>query len=373
MAYWNGGFGSGVLKSTVGNFAKGVGNLGTAVGIDDENKVAQIGRNILDPKKSYKGNVNPVRPATQGKVQSANTGQDNSTVIDDTPPTPTSVFNGSSNRSSSDSTGAELAYYDNQSSLLRDMLSRTQTALNQGLTGLSDSYNREVGGANTQRSRALENYDVQRQDTTRAKQEALGQVDTNARVLNDSLKRILGMASGSDSSAYNIAAPNAVARQASGERGEVLSDHAENDRNIALAEKRATEDFASLLEDLSRQRGQREQELRSGVLEQEQGINRNLADVAAEKARAQGLGYGAAMAMQQPYAAAVNERQGQLDSLFERFRSPTLTARPVEVQTPQLRDYMVDRAGINATAQGGQQQYTPYSNFLRKPDDELLA
>jgi hypothetical protein len=207
---------------------------------------------------------------------------------------------------------------------------------------------------------------------TRGKQDAIGQVDMNARTLNDSLRRTLGMASGSDSSAYKFAAPNAVAREASGERGEVLGDFAENERSIATAEKRAEEDFASLLDDLARQRNQSESGLRSGVLESRQNINRSLADIAAERSSMMGGNYNSAMAAQKPYAQAINARQQEIDSLFNRFRSPQLTAKPVEVQTPELQQYMVDEAGI-APGQAAQPQYSPYSNFLRRDlEEELL-
>lgn len=289
--------------------------------------------------------------------------------ITETPPTAGGDFLGSNTAGSA----ADLAYYDSQEGILRGMLGKSQNTLNQGLTNLSDSYNRETGNANLQRSRAMENFGVQREDMTNGKQEALGQVDTNARTLNDSLRRILGMASGSSSSAYQYAAPNAVARQASGQRNNVLSDYAGNERDLSLAENRATQDFGSLLEELSRKRNQEESDLRAGVIETDQNTNQSLADLAAKRAQAQGAGYATARAAQQPYAAAINSGQSQLDSLFERFRSPVLSTRQVDVQTPQLRDYMVDRAGINAANQGGQQQYSPYSNFLRKPDEEQMA
>lgn len=270
---------------------------------------------------------------------------------------------------SSDTSAADLAYLSSQESLLRDMLSRGQTTLNQGLTNLTDSYNRELGSANQQRSRALEDFGVQREDMTRGKMQAIGQVDTNARVLNNSLRQLLGQASGSGSSAFMYAAPNAVARQASGERAGVLSDYAENDRNVSLAERRAEEDYGSLVDELGRSRAAKESELRAGILESEQQTNRQLADLAAQRSAIQGGSLSASLAAQQPYQNAISERQSQIDSLFERFRSPQLSARELQVDTPQLRDYMVDRAGITTNGQP-QQQYTPYSNFLRPEDEE---
>jgi len=264
----------------------------------------------------------------------------------------------------------DLAYLDSQSNRLKAMLGSAQNTLNSGLTNLSDSFNREQSGANQRRSRALEDFSIQREDSTRDKQDAIGRVDTNARTLNDSLRRILGLASGSGSSAYKLAAPTAVARQASQQRSGVLGDYAENDRNLSLAETRATNDFNDLLADLERQKRDRESELRSGVLTQEQQINERLANVAAERAKLLGGGYSQVRLAQAPFESAINSRQSELDSLFERFRSPMLTPKAVNVQKPELRDYLVDRASINANAQGGPEVYSPYAQFLRPRDDD---
>lgn len=268
--------------------------------------------------------------------------------------------------------GAELAYYDTQERGLRNQLNRSALALNQGLANLGDSYNREVGKANAQRSRALEDFGIQREDTINAKQDALGRVDMNARTLNDSLRRTLAMAGGSNSSAYLYAAPNAVAREASGNRNDVLSDYADNERSLGLAERRAGEDFENLLGELQRDRNTQERDLRSGVFENQQSIDQQLAELSAKRSAARGDGFAASAAAQQPFIDSINNRQSQIDSLFDRYRSPQLQARDLKVETPQLRDYMVDKAAINSNAGAQQQQYSPYSNFLRRSEDEQL-
>lgn len=324
-----------------------------------------VGKNITNPAVNIQGAANPVYSTDlPGGPGASGYGQPKT----DTTNTPSGAYSGSGGASGYDP--GDLAYLDSTADQLRRMLGSAQTSLGQGLANLGDSFNRETGTANQARSRALENFAIQREDTTRDKQTAIGKVDTNARTLNDSLRRILGMAAGSGSSAYQFAAPNAVARQASQQRSSVLGDFAENDRNLTLSENRAKTDFESLLEDLERQRRERESELRGGILEREQDINTNLGNVAAERAKLLGGGYSQVRLAQQPFQDAINDRQSQLDSLFERFRSPTLTPKAVNVQKPELRDYLVDRAAINANTQQGESQYSPYSQFLRKQDEE---
>ena len=344
---------------------------GFNLGISDSIRKAIPVFGISNGKPSVTSLQHSVKNRNGGGGADGGTGDRPQKAVTESPPTNASVL-GAQTGSSGTYNPADLAYLDSQAGILRDMLGRSQNALNQGLTNLNDSYNRQVGSANQQRSRALEDFGVQREDTTRAKQEALGKVDTNARTLNDSLRRILGMAGGSESSAYQYAAPNAVARQASGERNDVLSGYAENDRSIGLAERRAEEDFASLLSDLAAQRGQKESELRTGILENEQDTNRSLADIAAQRSALQGGGYAAALAAQRPYADAISSRQSQLDNLFNQFRNPVLTPKAVNVQKPELRDYLVDRAGINAQQQAPTTDaYSPYSPFLKKQQEEV--
>lgn len=346
--------------------------------------LTNAGDAIVDPNRVYAGAINPFggsggrsdihnggqsgfvqvsQPSQSGQVLGANTHNGSQTQAPNNPYV----------ESGGGSSGADLAYLDTQESLLRNLLGKSQTYLDQGLTNLSDSYNRQVSDANQQRSRALEDFGVKNEDTTRAKQDALGRVDTNARTLSDSLRRILGMAGGSSSSAYELAAPNAVARQASQQRAGVLGDYGANERDLSLAQQRAEQDFGSLLANLSRSRNEQEQELRSGVLENNQDTLSKLATVAGQRAQAQGGGAASIRAAQSPFLSDINNSQTQLDSLFNRFRNPTFGVQPVQVDTPQLRDYTVDRAAINAnTAAPTQSAYSPYSNFLRRPQDDSL-
>lgn len=264
----------------------------------------------------------------------------------------------------------DINYLNDEETFTRSLLNSIRRTLDNGLTSINDSYNKEQSSANAQRSRALEDYGIQRDDTTRKKGDALGKVDTNARTLSNSVRRMLGMASGSDSSAFNQTAPDAVARLASGERTNVLGDFGENFRALELSEKRATDDFAALLEDLAAQRNQRESGLRGDIIEREQGVNSSLAEIARQRALLQGGGYTGVKAAMQPYKDAISGGQSQLDSLFEKYRTP-YSVKPVNVEKPELRDYTVDRANINANQQAGTTD-DPYSYFRRRRSDETV-
>lgn len=263
---------------------------------------------------------------------------------------------------------ADLAYLDDQEARLRRQQQSAGTALTNGLTQLTDSYNQERDSANKNQSRALQDVAVKREDTTRAKDTALNRVDTNARTLADSLRRRIGMASGSGSSAYQITAPGAVARQASEQRGGVQESYGTNFRNLDTAENRMKVDFEDLLRDLDSQRRTRESDFRAGILDRQNQIDSALAEVARQRALARGGGYDQVRSAMAPLSAQIDARQGEIDSLFDRFRNP-YTVRNVDTSIPTLSDYTVDRAKISADQV---RDADPTNPLRRRLDEESL-
>lgn len=316
----------------------------------------------------------PVKPVASAVIKPVGTGTSVANATSNYSANGSDPYSSSASRINSRGGGAvnqdDINYLNDEESFTRSLLDSARRTLENGLTSINDSYNKEQSSANSQRSRALEDYGIQRDDTTRKKGDALGKVDTNARTLSNSVRRLLGMASGSDSTAFNQTAPDAVARLASGERTNVLGDFGENFRALDLSEKRATDDFAALLEDLAAQRNQRESGLRGDIIEREQGINSSLAEIARQRALLQGGGYTGVKAAMQPYKNAISGGQSQLDSLFEKYRTP-YSVKPVVVEKPELRDYTVDRANIAANQQAGTTD-DPYSYFRRKRADEAV-
>lgn len=263
----------------------------------------------------------------------------------------------------------QLSGLDASEQRLRSLLGTADVRLDQGLGQLQDSYDQESGKANLDRTRALENYGTQREDATSKKNSALDKVDTNARTLNDSLRRILGLASGSGSSAFQFAAPNAVAREATRQRQGVLNDSGTDFRNLDTAEGRAKVDFDSVLQNLSNQRKSKEQELREGILGQKQQIDTQLGDIASQRSAFQGGGVGAQVAAAQPFADSYDSRQNEINALFNQFR-PQITAQAVNPQQVSLSNYTTDPAAVNANQQYGTDEYSPYAQLLRRQREQ---
>lgn len=266
----------------------------------------------------------------------------------------------------------DLAYLDSQKSRLQGQYGKADTALSQGLKELLDSYNNARSDANFQRGRELENLGLKREDTTRAKDKSLDRVNDNARTLRDSLLRRIGMASGSDSSAYRFAAPTAVAREASGQRGDVMEDFGVNFRNLALTERRAEEDYDKLLEAIDTDKRGREGKLRSGIELQRQGIDESMAELEAQRQRLLGGGYNQVRSALAPIEDRIASRDKTINSLFDKYRTVG-KFNPVKVNMPNLRDYMFDKAAVQTNEQAGTQDpYAPYRPQIQD-EEELLV
>lgn len=265
----------------------------------------------------------------------------------------------------------DLAYLDDQQANLQRQLGRTDTGLRQALERITNDYNKELSGANLTRSRNLEDFDTKTQTSEAGRSRELGKVETSARMLANSLRQKLGMAGGSGSSAYQLAAPGAVSRQASDQRGDVLGNYASNFKALDTDKRRSEEDFGSLLSDLNAQKLSKEGGVQGDIAQQRNGINENLGRVAGERAKLTGGGYAGVKAAMQPYQSAIQGGESLIDSIFDKYTTK-YNVKPLQVNNTQLSDYAVDKAAVRDNkATGNQSDYSPYKSYLKDEENPL--
>ncbi len=244
---------------------------------------------------------------------------------------------------------------DDQESTLRKLLGSVGTQKTQGLEKLAGSYNTEKLAGENQ-------YGQQFEDNTRQKLGALNKVDTNARTAANSLRRLLGLSGSANQSALKFAAPNAIARVASQERGDQIENFGLNDRNITNAKQ-------NFLDDLLAKKNERESEFLKGILAQEQSLNSDLADIGGRRAQNNGGDYAAVRAARSPFQATIDTKQAEIDSLFNKYNTPFNANK----QMATLNQFNVDQAAINANKGQGGAQYSPYSQFIKRKVEQDYA
>lgn len=264
----------------------------------------------------------------------------------------------------------DLNYLNDQENRLRAMFGEADTALNQGRQGIADEFGRTEQRKKEDQARVNRDYDNKEADTTTKKQSALGKVNDNARTLANSVRRKLALASGTSSSAYQDEAPQAVAKEATEGRTNVLEDFAGNFNALKRAREDTKSEFERMFEDLKIQRNTRERQLEDGVLNNKQDITNKLNNLATERAKLLQGGYKEVRLAQQPFENEYNARKSEITSLFDKYRTP-FTPQAVNVANPSLRDYLVERKGITPEQQQVE-TYNDYLTKLKKQDEEQL-
>ena len=265
----------------------------------------------------------------------------------------------------------DLAYIDAQLAALGNQEGRLDTTLRQSLDAVLQNYNKQLGSTNQARGRAMEDFNVKGQVSDQGRQKSLGQVETNARTLADSLRRRIGMASGSGSSAYQITAPQAVSQQASDQRANVLDDYSQNFLALDRDKKRAEEDFNNAITELGNWKSQSEMGVLQDIGNKRNEIAAARQQAAVERAKLLGGGYAGIRSAMQPYEQQINERNSFLDGLYDKYASK-YQAKPVQVANTQLRDYAVDQAAVaDNTARGNANETAPYRTYLDEEEQQV--
>ena len=263
----------------------------------------------------------------------------------------------------------DLAYIDGQLAALNNQYGRLDTTERNSLDAVEQRYNQQLGETNQARGRAIEDFNTKFQVSDQGRQKSLGQVETNARTLADSLRRRIGMASGSGSSAYQVTAPGAVAQQASDQRANVLDDYSQNFLALETDKKRAEEDFEKALTGLSNWKNESTMGVKNDIGLKRNEITEAQGRAAGERAKLMNGGYAGIRSAMAPYEQQINERNSFLDGLYDKYASK-YQAKPVQVANTQLRDYAVDKAAVaDNTARGNTNETAPYRTYLDEEEN----
>lgn len=268
----------------------------------------------------------------------------------------------------------EIAYYEDQISNLNRLLQSSNVQRDQGLTQIGDSYNKNVGRTNEAQTRTLSGYETKRNDNATARQQGLGQIDTNTRTSYDSLQRLLGLQGAGVSSAAQVLVPHAVSRYGTQQRTGALQTFGRNERDINTAVDDAKLQYKNALDDLLAQKQSKTEDFLRGILNQQSQLNQQLASAQTNLGIARGGNYQSTRAARQPYSDAVSSIQGQLDNLFNQYRSPEYNVQPVNPKAVELGKYTVDPLAIRAGQQnpGMDASVLPYLAMLKKEQQPNL-
>ena len=244
-----------------------------------------------------------------------------------------------------------VAYWNDNIGSLQRLLDSSNTQRSQGIENLNNSFNRNLDSINASESRALRDYGIKEQDTQAARQQNLQRINTQARQGNDGLQRLFQLSGAGVSSAAQMLAPNAVARDATGKRTDTLNTFGKNMRDIDLARTDAKEQFGNARTDLDSQKREKERSFIEGILNLQNDLNAKLSNAVTQRGIAQGGTYSGLAGARAQYDNAIRGNQSAMDNLFNQYRDPAFNVRQVQAKIPELAQYTADPTALDVAQQ----------------------
>jgi len=272
---------------------------------------------------------------------------------------------------SSRQTADERAYYDDTIAQLDRLLGGIGYQTQAGLENLQRSLANERTKLANQKTQTLQGYDDQKLQNAQDKQRGIEQVDSYANQNYNSLQRLLQGANAGSSSVARELVPYLVSKSAGTRRTNVFDTAGRNEQNIVSARKNAEDQFGTAFGELEDQGRAQEQSFRQSILNQENELLGRKQEAQMKRAMADGSGYQAARAAAAGTQSEIANRQNQLNSLFAQFK-PTFQQKALDFKKPELGQYTVDRAAVQAQGSGLPTESSFYLSQLKKKQQENL-
>jgi len=267
----------------------------------------------------------------------------------------------------------DLAYLDGQMGNLDRQYGRVDTQLQNALRMALQNYENTKAAGETQYNRNTRDINLKESVSEQGRKRELDKVDTGARMLANSLRQKLGLASGSGSSAYQVSAPDAVRRQATEQRGDVLGDYSANFAQIANTRKDTEDDWTQMQNQLSNEYNRRQMESQGEFATLKSEIDANRQRVAGEKAKLLGGGYAGVKSAMAPYEQRIAEGESLIDGLYNKYAAG-YKVDPIKQRTVNLRDYATDKVAVrDQQATGTEDPYAPYKRYTEDEEEKALV
>jgi hypothetical protein len=240
---------------------------------------------------------------------------------------------------------AALAYYDDQEKLAKSGLDRLGKQKGIGYSNIDNSFNAAFNRLLGEKAVATRDYGLSKNRTIEDNRNSRDSIERGVQTQSASLKRLLGSMGAGNSSAAEVLAPYAVAKQGNQQLGDVQTRFGRNLQSLDLAKEDTEREFSSQQGDLNLQRSQKRNEFDAGLAQQEAGILEQLSNIALQRQQAKGQNYAQARSAMGNYSDRINALLGRVDSLGKQYASPITRQKSLQFAAPELSNY--DTAGIS--------------------------
>lgn len=262
---------------------------------------------------------------------------------------PTQYRGGGGSGATAQDKADEQAYWQDQMDSADQQIGRLNTQLTVGDQNIDKSYQSAYDRLVGDKEVTTRDYNTKRGQTVEDNVTAKGNINASVRNRNTGLQRLLGSKGAGNSSAAQILAPYAAAKEGSAQRNQVNTAYGRNIGGLDTAYGDYEKDWLDSSNDLGTQRETQKQTLRSGVNTSEAKLQEEKANAAVQKAQAGGQNYMQARGARAPYMARISSLIQQIDSLGA---NPALQARAATYKAPELAQYTYDKYAAPSVGSG---------------------
>jgi len=255
--------------------------------------------------------------------------------------------------------GVNTSAYDQAIGNTNSAIDRLGSQFTSGNSAIDSSYQNALNQLLLGRNQSQNAYDTSKQQATQGYVGAKNTIGTNAGASLQGLQRLLGSRGAGGSSAFNQAAPEAVARQATQQRAEAGNQFGQNNQALDTNWNNYLTGYNNSVADVGNQRDQQRQGLQSNIENNRATLLQSLAQLTAQRSQAQG---GNGVAESQPF---LDQANGILNA------QSSYNVAPINYQTqaynaPDLASYTTNpQAAPTFQGQPAQNDYfSPYLSTL---------
>lgn len=243
----------------------------------------------------------------------------------------------------------EQAYWQDQLANADQQLGRLPGQLDSGNRNIDSSYQSAYDRLVGDKEVTNRDYTTKRGQTVEDNISAKNNINASVRNRNTGLQRLLGSKGAGNSSAAQILAPYAAAKEGSSQRNQVNTAYSRNIGGLDTAWGDYEKDWQDSSNDLVTQRDTQKRTLQSGIAQSEAKLQEEKANAAVQRAQAGGQNYTQARNARAPYMSRINQLIQQIDSLGT---NPALQARATTYKAPDLQQYTYDKYAAPSVGSG---------------------
>lgn len=248
-----------------------------------------------------------------------------------------------------------LAQYDQAIGNLNAGIGRLGDQYNSGNSAIGASYNNALNQLLLGRNRGQQSYDTNKQQTGQDFIQGKNTIGANAGSTLSGLFRLLGARGAGGGSAYNLVAPQAVARGATIQRADATNTYGQNNQALDTNWNNFLTDYNNQVSGAGNQRDQAKQTLQQQIDSSRANLLQSLAQLTGQRTAYAG---GDATAASQPY---LDQANALLDKASN-YSTPEINYQTNAYQAPSLASYT--SSPVTPTYQGQAPQNDYFSPYL---------